>query len=86
MKRVFNLIYSFLKLIEKGIIKILIYIFKVWDYAFSPWLSFKCRFTPTCSEYGITALKKYGLIKGGYLTIWRILRCNPFCKGGEDRI
>lgn len=43
-----------------------------------------CRFTPTCSEYGIAAIEKYGLIKGGLKSIWRILRCNPFSKGGYD--
>ena len=43
-----------------------------------------CRFTPTCSQYGIDAFKKYGVIRGGLKTIWRILRCNPFNKGGYD--
>jgi len=43
-----------------------------------------CRFTPTCSQYGIDAIKKYGVIKGGIKTIWRILRCNPFNRGGYD--
>jgi len=43
-----------------------------------------CRFTPTCSEYTAQAIEKYGVIKGILLGIWRILRCNPFCKGGDD--
>lgn len=43
-----------------------------------------CRFTPTCSEYGIQAFKKYGVIRGGIKTIWRIMRCNPFNPGGHD--
>ena len=43
-----------------------------------------CRFNPTCSEYGLEAIKKYGIIKGGVKTIWRILRCNPWNKGGND--
>lgn len=43
-----------------------------------------CRFTPTCSEYAVQALEKYGALKGGYLAIRRILRCHPFCKGGYD--
>jgi len=43
-----------------------------------------CKFTPTCSEYGHKAIEKYGLIKGGFKTAYRILRCNPFSKGGED--
>lgn len=43
-----------------------------------------CRFTPTCSEYGIQAFKKYGVIKGARKTIWRIIRCNPYNPGGFD--
>ena len=45
-----------------------------------------CKFTPTCSTYAIEALEKHGVIKGGFLTIWRILRCNPFSKGGYDPV
>ena len=45
-----------------------------------------CKFIPTCSEYGIEAMEKYGALKGGLLTIWRILRCNPFSKGGYDPV
>ncbi len=45
-----------------------------------------CRFTPTCSEYALEAYRKHGFFKGTYLTIWRILRCNPFCKGGYDPV
>lgn len=43
-----------------------------------------CRFHPTCSEYGYQAIEKYGVIKGGFKAFWRILRCNPFNKGGYD--
>jgi len=45
-----------------------------------------CRFHPTCSEYGYQAVEKYGVIKGGFMAIWRILRCNPFNKGGHDPV
>ncbi len=45
-----------------------------------------CRFTPTCSQYGVEAISKYGIIKGGIKTIWRIIRCNPWNKGGYDPI
>ena len=45
-----------------------------------------CKFIPTCSEYGIQAIEKYGVLKGGVLTVWRILRCNPFSKGGYDPV
>ena len=45
-----------------------------------------CRFTPTCSAYAIEAYTKRGFIIGTILTVWRILRCNPFCKGGYDPV
>lgn len=45
-----------------------------------------CRFKPTCSEYGYEAIYKYGIIKGGLKTLWRIVRCNPWSKGGFDSV
>lgn len=45
-----------------------------------------CKFQPTCSQYGHDAIAKYGFIGGWARAIWRILRCNPFTKGGEDRV
>ncbi|WP_081585440.1 membrane protein insertion efficiency factor YidD [Amphibacillus xylanus] len=45
-----------------------------------------CRFHPTCSEYGLTAISRFGAIKGSYLTIVRILKCNPFHSGGYDPV
>ena len=43
-----------------------------------------CRFTPTCSEYTYQAVERYGIIKGGFMDLWRVLRCNPFNDGGYD--
>lgn len=43
-----------------------------------------CKYIPTCSEYALQAYEKYGFFKGTALTVWRILRCNPFSKGGYD--
>ncbi|MBQ9941385.1 MAG: membrane protein insertion efficiency factor YidD [Christensenellaceae bacterium] len=54
--------------------------------AISPYTRASCRFTPTCSEYALQAISKYGAIKGGWLSIKRILRCNPFHKGGYDPV
>jgi len=45
-----------------------------------------CRFSPTCSSYAEEAIMRFGVIKGTGLAIWRILRCNPFCKGGYDPV
>lgn len=52
----------------------------------SPALPPACRFVPTCSEYGYEAIAKYGIIKGGRLAVWRVLRCNPFGRGGFDPV
>lgn len=46
----------------------------------------KCKFIPTCSEYGLIAIERYGALKGSFLTFKRILRCNPFSKGGIDLV
>jgi putative membrane protein insertion efficiency factor len=45
-----------------------------------------CRFTPTCSHYGYQAVARYGLLKGGGLAVWRVLRCQPFSRGGYDPV
>lgn len=45
-----------------------------------------CKYIPTCSEYGLVAIERFGALKGGLLTLWRILRCNPFSKGGFDPV
>lgn len=45
-----------------------------------------CIYIPTCSQYAVEAIEKYGALKGGLLAVWRILRCNPFAKGGYDPV
>lgn len=52
----------------------------------SPLKSIKCPYFPSCSQYGLEAVERFGFIKGGFLMIWRILRCNPFSKGGFDPV
>ena len=54
--------------------------------SFSPMKTTKCPYCPTCSLYGLEAVEKYGAIKGGTLALWRIIRCNPFSKGGYDPV
>ncbi|MFC1622265.1 membrane protein insertion efficiency factor YidD [Patescibacteria group bacterium] len=45
-----------------------------------------CRFEPSCSKYTYQAIEKYGVIKGSFMGLWRVLRCNPFSKGGKDPV
>ena len=59
---------------------------KLYQWIISPWLGQKCRFTPTCSQYGIEALKKHGLFKGSWLTIRRLSRCHPWGGHGYDPV
>ncbi len=63
---------------------ILILIIKFYQKFISPFLGKNCRFYPTCSCYGLEAINKHGAVKGLYLTIKRILKCNPFNDGGVD--
>lgn len=67
----------------KGLFILLI---KGYQKFISPVLPPSCRFYPTCSQYGIEAISKHGVIKGGAMTAWRIVRCNPFSKGGYDPV
>ncbi|MBE6539904.1 MAG: membrane protein insertion efficiency factor YidD [Ruminococcaceae bacterium] len=52
----------------------------------SPGLGSNCRFYPTCSQYAIEAIEEWGVIIGFFLSLWRLLRCQPFCKGGYDPV
>ena len=67
--------------------KILIFIIKVYQKGISPFIQSKginCKYYPTCSEYTKQAIEKYGSLKGCFMGMKRILRCNPFSKGGYD--
>ena len=63
---------------------IIIKLIRTYRYLLSPLLGHSCRYLPTCSEYSIDALKTYGLLKGLYLSVKRILSCHPLSKGGFD--
>jgi len=65
---------------------ILIFLIKLYRLIISPLFPSSCRFTPTCSEYSIEAIKKYGVIKGGILSVKRISRCHPLNPGGYDPV
>ncbi len=66
--------------------KVLLALVKFYRVAISPYRPPCCRYTPTCSQYALEAIEKYGAVKGGWLAFRRILRCNPFHKGGYDPV
>ena len=67
--------------------RLLIILIKLYRKYISPLKRYpSCRYIPTCSQYAIEAVEKYGAIKGGLLALWRIIRCNPFSKGGFDPV
>lgn len=65
---------------------ILILLIRIYQVTLSPFIGRQCRYVPTCSNYGIEAIKKYGAIKGGWLTVKRILSCNPWGGSGYDPV
>ncbi len=66
--------------------RLLIRLIRFYRAGISPKKPAMCRYVPTCSEYGITAIERFGALKGGALTLWRILRCNPLSRGGYDPV
>ncbi len=65
---------------------VLIGLIRVYQYLISPLFPPSCRFEPTCSNYALQAIERYGILRGMYLAVRRILRCHPFCRGGYDPV
>ena len=61
--------------------RVLLLFIRLYQKHISPGLPGRCRFSPTCSQYALEAITKYGALKGGWLALKRLLRCNPFYKG-----
>jgi putative membrane protein insertion efficiency factor len=73
-------LFSFPRLVVLGLIRL-------YQLLISPALPANtCRFYPSCSHYGYQAIYKFGVIKGGWMAVWRVLRCNPFNPGGYDPV
>ena len=66
--------------------KIFVLLIRFYQKFISPMFPPCCRYYPTCSQYAVDALKKYGVFKGTALAVWRVLRCNPWSKGGYDPV
>lgn len=65
---------------------ILVFLIRIYKKSISPYLPPSCRFTPTCSEYALEAVNRFGVLKGGWLSIKRVCKCNPFHKGRYDPV
>ncbi len=65
---------------------VIILCIRLYQRFISPLLGSQCRFYPTCSQYAIEALRTHGVIVGSAYTLWRIVRCQPFCQGGLDPV
>ena len=65
---------------------LLVGLVKAYRLLLSPWLGQACRFEPTCSIYAIEALERHGAAAGSYLTLRRLVRCQPWCEGGHDPV
>ncbi len=66
--------------------QLLVGLVKGYRLLLSPWLGSSCRFEPTCSAYSLQALQQHGAAKGSYLTLYRLVRCHPWCHGGYDPV
>ncbi len=62
----------------------MVFMVKLYQMLLSPLLGKNCRFSPTCSQYAVEAIKKYGPIEGFAMALWRLLRCGPWSAGGYD--
>lgn len=74
------------KILNGSIGGIFLLLIKAYQYLLSPLLGASCRYTPTCSQYGVEAIKRYGPFKGGWLTLKRLSRCHPWGGHGHDRV
>lgn len=66
--------------------RIMIFVAKAWQWGPSQWLPPSCRYQPSCSAYAITALERYGAIKGGWMAFKRLMRCHPWGGHGYDPV
>jgi len=66
--------------------KIVLGMLRVYKAVISPWLPPSCRYVPSCSEYVIEAVERYGSIRGALMAVARVLRCHPFVRGGYDPV
>ncbi|MCP9447564.1 MAG: membrane protein insertion efficiency factor YidD [Nitrospira sp.] len=66
--------------------RLCLWLIRAYRYVVSPWVGPACRFDPTCSQYALDAIARYGVLRGGGLVLVRLLKCHPFHPGGEDPV
>ena len=79
MKHYLRFVYHLPRHALKGVVK-------TYRLLLSPWLGGTCRFEPTCSAYSLQALEQHGAVAGSALTVYRLVRCQPWCQGGHDPV
>ena len=72
--------------IRAGFVWVLLLPLRFYSRVISPALPARCRYYPTCSAYAEQAVRRHGVLKGGALAAWRLVRCNPFSRGGVDEV
>jgi hypothetical protein len=73
-------------MISKALKRAALLLIRFYRKGISPYTPPSCRYIPTCSQYAVEAIEKYGVAKGGWMALKRILRCNPFHRGGYDPV
>ncbi|HNT33955.1 MAG TPA: membrane protein insertion efficiency factor YidD [bacterium] len=66
--------------------KVLLMLLRIYQRWISPLYPARCRYVPTCSQYAVEAIKKYGALRGTWMAVWRVLRCHPWSRGGYDPV
>jgi uncharacterized protein len=70
----------------RAVRKVFLFPLRAYQRLLSPLLGNRCRYYPSCSEYAVQAIERYGILRGLVLAGWRLLRCNPFSHGGYDPV
>jgi uncharacterized protein len=66
--------------------RVALHLLQAYKRILSPMFPPACRYVPTCSEYAMEAIDRFGVVRGGFMTLWRLLRCHPFAHGGYDPV
>ena len=75
-----------MSILSKIFARVAIGLIRAYQYLLSPWLGARCRYTPSCSEYAVEALRSHGALHGGWLTMKRLARCHPWATFGYDPV